>query len=62
MFRQFSFIRIFSVCHGITVVTVSGIVVVSRSAYVRLCIVVLGCCDLGLINNIRSKAVAVNWA
>ena len=62
MFRQFSFIGIFSVCHGFTVVTVSGLEVVSSSAYVRFCIVVVGCCYLGLVNNIRTQAIPVNWA
>ena len=60
MFRQFSFTGIFSVCHGFTVVTVSGLEAVSGGAYVGLCNVV-GCCNLGLVNNIRTQAIAVNW-
>ena len=43
MFRQFSFIGIFSVCHGFKVVTASGLEAVSGDAYVRLCSVVVGC-------------------
>ena len=62
MFRQFNFIGIFSVCHGFTVVTVSGLKAVSGGAYVKLCNVVVGCCNLGLVNNIRTQAIAVNWA
>ena len=50
-------------CHGFTVVTVSGLEAVSGCAYVGLCNVVVGCCNLGLVNNIRTQAIAVNyWA
>ena len=42
MFRQFSFIGKFSVCHGFTVVTVSGLEAVSGGACVGLCNVVVG--------------------
>ena len=62
MFRHFSFIGIFSVCHGFTVVTVSGLEAVSGGAYVVLCNVVVGCCGPGHINNIRTQAIAVNLA
>ena len=60
MFRQFSFSGIFSVCHRFAVVTVSGLEVVSSGAYIRLCIVVVVCCDLGLVNNVRTQAIPVN--
>ena len=59
MLRQFSFIGIFSVCHRFTVVTVSGLEAVSGGAYVGLCNVVVGCCNLGLVNNIRTQAIAI---
>ena len=57
-----SYIGIFSVCHGFTVVTVSGLETVSGGAYVGLCHDVVGCCNLGFVNNIRTQAVSVNWA
>ena len=33
---------------------------VSGGAYVRLCNVVVGCCNLDLVNNNRTQAIAVN--
>ena len=56
---SFSFSGIFSVCHGFAMVAVSGLEVVSSGAYVRLCFVVVVCCDLGLVNNIRTQAIYI---
>ena len=61
MFRQFSFIGLFSACYGFTVVTVSGLEAVSGGAYVGLCNVVVGCGNLGLVTLARSSCLQYSF-